>query len=153
MGICRPHRLSGFAEIGQMAFGKPGMIVGAVFSQLLLVFTPTLYLILAGDNVSRLASVVHVSIGRAACTWILAVIIGIPYTLVRTMRDVSFMRYVQCSASCLFIHALFLFLSFGPVMSFQFLRMYGNRMSLARDDGCRRLGPTEQYKRFSSCAP
>lgn len=88
----RGHRLSGFPEIGHVTFGLPGRIVGIVFSMLLLLFTPTLYIILAGDNVSRLLGSAGVVVSRKACTWIVSAIVGFPFALVRTMRDVSFMR-------------------------------------------------------------
>lgn len=59
-----------------------------------MIFTPTLYIILASDNLSRLflaAAGWHLS--RKACTWIVAVAVGTPFVLVRSMRDVSFMRF------------------------------------------------------------
>ncbi|KAI9273112.1 transmembrane amino acid transporter protein-domain-containing protein [Phascolomyces articulosus] len=93
------RRLSGFPEIGLATFGKLGQIVGAVFSQFLLIFTPTLYIILAGDNISKLLSVVRLQLSRKACTWIVSAFIGIPFALVRTMRDVSFMSFFASMAT------------------------------------------------------
>ncbi|KAI8139401.1 transmembrane amino acid transporter protein-domain-containing protein [Fennellomyces sp. T-0311] len=93
------RRLSGFPEIGLATFGKLGQIVGTVFSQILLIFTPTLYIILAGDNISKLLVVVNVYLDRKTCTWIVAAIVGIPFALVRTMRDVSFMSFFASMAT------------------------------------------------------
>lgn len=90
----RSRRLSGFSEIGRLAFGSPGRVIGGVFSQFLLFSTPTLYIILAGDNLSKLVAAAGISIGRQACTWMAAAAVGIPFVLVRTMRDISFVRYI-----------------------------------------------------------
>ncbi|KAI7883697.1 hypothetical protein K492DRAFT_126007, partial [Lichtheimia hyalospora FSU 10163] len=93
------HRLSGFPEIGRVTFGLPGRIVGIVFSMLLLLFTPTLYMILAGDNLSRLLGSAGVFVSRKACTWIVSAIVGFPFALVRTMRDVSFLSFFASMAT------------------------------------------------------
>ncbi|KAI7853973.1 transmembrane amino acid transporter protein-domain-containing protein [Circinella umbellata] len=93
------RRLSGFSEIGRATFGKVGQIVGAVFSQFLLISTPTLYVILAGDNASRLFSAAGVYVDRKACTWIVSAIVGIPFVFVRTMRDVSVTSFFASMAT------------------------------------------------------
>ncbi|KAI9310872.1 transmembrane amino acid transporter protein-domain-containing protein, partial [Dichotomocladium elegans] len=98
------RRHTGFPDIGMATFGRLGHVIGVTFSLLLLLFTPTLYIILAGDNVSRLLAAASIGIGRKACTWIVSAIVGIPFALVRTMRDVSFMSFFASMATvCLLL--------------------------------------------------
>ncbi|KAI9496115.1 transmembrane amino acid transporter protein-domain-containing protein [Zychaea mexicana] len=93
------RRLSGFPEIGLATFGKLGQIVGGLFSLILLILTPTLYIILAGDNVSKLLSVIGLHLDRKVCTWIVSATVGVPFALTRTMRDVSFMSFFASMAT------------------------------------------------------
>ncbi|KAI9010883.1 transmembrane amino acid transporter protein-domain-containing protein [Phycomyces nitens] len=53
----KSQRLNGFSDIGYASFGLPGRIVATLFSQLLLLFTPILYLVLAGQTVAELISI------------------------------------------------------------------------------------------------
>lgn len=91
--LLRYGRLKDYADIGLAAFGRPGQVIGWLFSQTFLFLTPTIYIILASDNISEiLTQYGFVWLGRKACVWIIATIIGVPFILVRNMKDVSFFR-------------------------------------------------------------
>jgi vesicular inhibitory amino acid transporter len=93
----RYGRLKDYADIGKAAFGKPGQIIGCLFSQLFLFTTPTIYMILASENISDLLTQYgFIWLDRKACIWIISVVIGVPFLLVRNMKDVSFLRYYLC---------------------------------------------------------
>lgn len=86
-------RLKDYADIGFAAFGKPGQIIGWIFSQAFLFLTPTIYMIIASENISDiLVQNGFVWLGRRACIWVIAIVIGVPFILVRNMKDVSFLR-------------------------------------------------------------
>jgi amino acid permease len=89
----RYGRLKDYADIGFIAFGKPGQFIGSLFSQLMLFLTPTIYMILASENISDMLNQYgFVWLDRRSCIWIIAIVIGVPFILVRNMKDVSFLR-------------------------------------------------------------
>lgn len=89
----RGGRLRDYTDIGYLAFGKPGQWIGFIFSQLMLFLTPTIYIILASDNISEILNQYgFIWLDRRTCIWIIAVVIGVPFILVRNMRDVSYLR-------------------------------------------------------------
>jgi hypothetical protein len=90
--LFRPKRLDGFPEIGYATFGRPGQIIGFIFSQLLLFATPIVYFILASGNIADLLSTVGITLDFKVCAWIVSVIVGAPFVMVRNMKDASFMR-------------------------------------------------------------
>ncbi|CEP07987.1 hypothetical protein [Parasitella parasitica] len=98
-------RLQDYADIGLAAFGKPGQVVGWVFSQAFLFLTPTIYMILASENISDiLAQNGFVWLGRRVCVWLIAVVVGVPFLLVRNMRDVSFLStFASLCTACLLL--------------------------------------------------
>lgn len=98
-------RLKDYADIGLAAFGKPGQIIGYLFSQLMLFLTPTIYIILASENISEILSQYgFIWLDRRACIWIIAVIIGVPFILVRNMKDVSFLStFASMATVCLLL--------------------------------------------------
>lgn len=99
------RRLKDYADIGFAAFGKPGQIIGSLFSQLMLFLTPTIYLILASENISEILSQYgFVWLDRRACIWIIAVVVGVPFILVRNMKDVSFLStFASMATVCLLL--------------------------------------------------
>ncbi|SAL95692.1 hypothetical protein [Absidia glauca] len=99
-----PKRLDGFPEIGYATFGRPGQIIGFIFSQLLLFATPIVYFILASGNIADLLSTVGITLDFKVCAWIVSVIVGAPFVMVRNMKDASFMSLVATLASiCLIL--------------------------------------------------
>ncbi|CEJ01262.1 hypothetical protein RMCBS344292_15296 [Rhizopus microsporus] len=86
-------RLTGYADIGYAAFGKPGSIIGFLFSQLMLFLTPTIYIMMASENLSQiLMDYELVWFHRRTCVWMLCILVGIPFFCVRHMKDVSYLR-------------------------------------------------------------
>lgn len=103
-------RLKDYADIGLAAFGKPGQIIGYFFSQSMLFLTPTIYVILASQNISDiLTHYGFIWLDTKTCIWIIAVIIGIPFILVRNMKDVSFLRYFKLRIKCTIRTLIFCF--------------------------------------------
>ncbi|KAK4515085.1 TATA-binding protein (TBP) [Mucor velutinosus] len=98
-------RLKDYADIGFAAFGKSGQVIGWVFSQAFLFLTPTIYMILASENISDiLAQNGFIWLGRTACIWLIAIIIGVPFILVRNMKDVSFLStFASLCTVCLLL--------------------------------------------------
>ncbi|KAI8636012.1 transmembrane amino acid transporter protein-domain-containing protein [Parasitella parasitica] len=98
-------RLQDYADIGLAAFGKPGQIIGWGVSQAFLFLTPTIYMILASENISdMLAQYGFVWLGRRACIWLIAIIVGVPFILVRNMKDVSFLStFASLCTACLLL--------------------------------------------------
>ncbi|GAA5810054.1 hypothetical protein MFLAVUS_003472 [Mucor flavus] len=98
-------RLKDYADIGLAAFGKPGQIIGYFFSQSMLFLTPTIYVILASQNISDiLTHYGFIWLDTKTCIWIIAVIIGIPFILVRNMKDVSFLStFASMATVCLLL--------------------------------------------------
>jgi amino acid permease len=86
------RRLSGFPEIGYEAFGKVGRALVLAFNYTLLLTTPVLYLILAGDNLAALLQPLHVPLTMKAWVWILTVAVCIPFIMVKNMKEVAVMR-------------------------------------------------------------
>lgn len=86
------RRLSGFPEIGYEAFGKVGRALVLTFNYTLLLTTPVLYLILAGDNLAALLQPLHVPLTMKAWVWILTVAVCIPFIMVKNMKEVAVMR-------------------------------------------------------------
>lgn len=79
--------------MGYAAFGRAGQIIGGAFSQFMLLLTPTIYIILAGENISDILKQTDLPwLSRTVCIWIIGVVVGIPFILVRNMRDVSLLR-------------------------------------------------------------
>ncbi|KAI8335707.1 transmembrane amino acid transporter protein-domain-containing protein [Chlamydoabsidia padenii] len=100
----QPKRLDGFPEIGHATFGRPGQVVGFIFSQLLLFATPIVYFILASGNIADLLASVGVNLDFKVCAWIVSVTVGVPFVMVRNMKDASFMSLVATLASiCLIL--------------------------------------------------
>ncbi|KAI8067442.1 transmembrane amino acid transporter protein-domain-containing protein [Thamnidium elegans] len=98
-------RLKDYADIGLAAFGKPGQIIGYLFSQSMLFLTPTIYIILASQNISDILTYYgFIWLNTKTCIWIIAVIIGIPFILVRNMKDVSFLStFASMATVCLLL--------------------------------------------------
>ncbi|OBZ85571.1 Vesicular GABA transporter [Choanephora cucurbitarum] len=100
------QRFQDYADLGYAAFGRPGQVIGWLFSQLFLFLTPTIYMILASENMSEIF-MVHYGIpwlDRHMCIWILSAVVGIPFMLVRNLRDVSFLSTFACMATfCLLL--------------------------------------------------
>ncbi|KAI8096762.1 transmembrane amino acid transporter protein-domain-containing protein, partial [Halteromyces radiatus] len=92
-------RLNGFPEIGYTAFGRPGQVIGFIFSQLLLFATPIVYFILASSNISDLLLSAGILLDFKVCAWMVSVVVGVPFVMIRSMRDVSFMSVVATLAS------------------------------------------------------
>ncbi|KAI8577327.1 hypothetical protein K450DRAFT_282713 [Umbelopsis ramanniana AG] len=87
------RRLSGFPEIGYEAFGKAGRALVLAFNYTLLLTTPVLYLILAGDNLAALMQPLNVPITMKAWVWILTVAVCIPFIVVKNMKEVAVMSF------------------------------------------------------------
>ncbi|KAM3585819.1 hypothetical protein VKS41_002363 [Umbelopsis sp. WA50703] len=85
------RRLSGFPEIGYEAFGKYGRVLVLAFNYFLLLFTPVLYLILAGDNLSALLQPLHVPLSMKAWVWILTAAVCVPFVVVKNMKEIAVM--------------------------------------------------------------
>ncbi|GAA5803189.1 hypothetical protein HPULCUR_008665 [Helicostylum pulchrum] len=98
-------RLKDYADIGLAAFGKPGQIIGYFFSQSMLFLTPTIYIILASQNISDiLTHYGFIWLDTKTCIWIIAVIVGIPFILVRNMKDVYFLStFASMATVCLLL--------------------------------------------------
>ncbi|KAI8070361.1 transmembrane amino acid transporter protein-domain-containing protein, partial [Gongronella butleri] len=96
-------RLDGFPEIGHAAFGKTGQLVALLFSQLLLFGTPIVYFILASSNIRDLLQLVGWSLSFKLCTWIVSITVGVPFVMVRQMRDVTWMSLIATIASVLLL--------------------------------------------------
>ncbi|KAI8373726.1 transmembrane amino acid transporter protein-domain-containing protein [Blakeslea trispora] len=99
--VQKHKRFQDYADIGFAAFGRPGQVIGWLFSQLFLFLTPTIYMILASENMSEIFMVHYgiVWLDRHMCIWILSAVVGIPFMLVRNLRDVSLLRNNSTFAS------------------------------------------------------
>ncbi|KAI7897134.1 transmembrane amino acid transporter protein-domain-containing protein [Mucor mucedo] len=99
------RRLKDYADIGFAAFGRPGQFIGSLFSLLMLFLTPTIYVILASENISDILSQYgFIWLDRRACIWIIAVVVGVPFILVRNMKDVSFLStFASMATVCLLL--------------------------------------------------
>ncbi|KAL1924326.1 uncharacterized protein VTP21DRAFT_7361 [Calcarisporiella thermophila] len=83
------HRLSSYMDAGEHAFGKVGKYLVTFFYFIILLGTPILYLILAGDNFQQLLFPLGVNLGMKAWTFILAAIMAAPFVLTKTMKEVA----------------------------------------------------------------
>ncbi|KAI8887469.1 hypothetical protein K501DRAFT_330506 [Backusella circina FSU 941] len=101
----RSDPLKNFADIGYAAFGRAGQIIGGAFSQFMLLLTPTIYIILASENISDILKQTNLPwLSRTACIWIIGVVVGVPFILVRNMRDVSLLSTFACMTTiCLLL--------------------------------------------------
>ncbi|KAL1924330.1 uncharacterized protein VTP21DRAFT_7365 [Calcarisporiella thermophila] len=82
-------RLGSYMEVGEHAFGKIGKYLVTFFYFIILIGTPTLYLILAGGNFAQLLSHVGVGLSEKAWTFILAAVMAVPFILTKTMKEVA----------------------------------------------------------------
>ncbi|ORX42680.1 hypothetical protein DM01DRAFT_1341003 [Hesseltinella vesiculosa] len=96
-------RLDGFPEIGLATFGKCGQIIAFVFSHLLLLGTPIVYFILASGNIQDLLNLAGMSFSFKLCTWLVSVLVGLPFLMARHMRDVTWMSLIGTLASVLLL--------------------------------------------------
>ncbi|KAI7904197.1 transmembrane amino acid transporter protein-domain-containing protein [Cokeromyces recurvatus] len=98
-------RFRDYADIGHMAFGKPGKLIGYIFSQSFLLLTPTVYMVMASENISiLLLQNGFIWLNRKVCVWIISIMIGVPFVLVRNMKDVSFLStFASMTTVCLLL--------------------------------------------------
>ncbi|KAI8089843.1 transmembrane amino acid transporter protein-domain-containing protein [Halteromyces radiatus] len=85
------HRMSTFKEISTTCFGKVGGWVTFFFLAWILLGAPTLYMVLAGQNLSQLCHGTVAELNGTYWTIIMCVVIGIPFVLVKSMKEVAWM--------------------------------------------------------------
>lgn len=70
------------------------------FNYTLLLTTPVLYLILAGDNLAALLQPLHVPLSMKSWVWILTAAVCVPFVVVKNMKEIAVMRYERISVGC-----------------------------------------------------
>ncbi|KAL1916516.1 uncharacterized protein VTP21DRAFT_5707 [Calcarisporiella thermophila] len=84
-------RLREFPDIGHAAFGWIGRAAVFIFYNSILLGGPTLYLILSGQNIKLLVDPLGVNISLVGWICICAAVMAVPFTIMKTMREVAFM--------------------------------------------------------------
>ncbi|RIA92546.1 transmembrane amino acid transporter protein [Glomus cerebriforme] len=79
-------RLSSYGEIGQHAFGTFGRYLVEFFHKITLIGVTVLYLVLAAENLDKLAQ--HYYLGTTAWTCICAAFVGVPFIFTKTLKEV-----------------------------------------------------------------
>ncbi|KAJ1987128.1 hypothetical protein H4R33_003006 [Dimargaris cristalligena] len=83
------RRLSSFPEIGEAAFGKPGLYVTLFFHYLYILGAICIYIILAGDNIDGLFRQVDVNVNAKVWKLIVALVMWAPFVVMKSMREVA----------------------------------------------------------------
>ncbi|KAI8990880.1 transmembrane amino acid transporter protein-domain-containing protein [Mycotypha africana] len=99
------RRLKDYSDIGHVAFGRTGQIIGWLISQLFLILTPTIYITMASENIAEvLFEHGLVYLDKNMIVWLLLLVIGPPFVLVRNMKDVSlFSTFASICTVCLLL--------------------------------------------------
>ena len=84
-------RLSTYKEIATTAFGSIGGWVTFFFNTWILLGVPVLYMVLAGTNLNQLCVGTSAEIGKVPWIIISAVVVAIPFVLVKTMKEVAWL--------------------------------------------------------------
>ncbi|KAJ1910858.1 hypothetical protein IWQ60_010426, partial [Tieghemiomyces parasiticus] len=85
----RTKRLSSYPEVGEAAFGKIGLYVTYFFHYLYILGTVCIYIILAGENIDGLLVQVDVNLGSKVTQLIVAVVMWLPFVVMKSMREVA----------------------------------------------------------------
>ncbi|ORZ16463.1 transmembrane amino acid transporter protein-domain-containing protein [Absidia repens] len=85
------YRMSTFKEISTTCFGSIGGWVTFFFLAWILLGAPTLYMVLAGQNLHQLCEGTVAELNQKYWTVIMCVVIGIPFVLVKSMKEVAWM--------------------------------------------------------------
>ncbi|RKP34869.1 transmembrane amino acid transporter protein-domain-containing protein, partial [Dimargaris cristalligena] len=85
----RTRRLSSYPEVGEAAFGKPGLYITYFFHYLYILGTVCIYIILAGDNINGLLEQVNVHIGAKVCQCIVSLVMWAPFVVMKSMKEVA----------------------------------------------------------------
>jgi amino acid permease len=82
-------RLEGFAEVGQASFGKAGKWIVQILCFGMCLGISCIYIILVGSNIDELAKYYGFHLSLKIWITISGVIIGIPYVLVKTLKEAT----------------------------------------------------------------
>ncbi|CAO3587747.1 unnamed protein product [Absidia cylindrospora] len=85
------YRMTTFKEISTTCFGSIGGWVTFFFLAWILIGAPTLYMVLAGQNLHQLCLGTVAELNQKYWTIIMCVVIGIPFVLVKSMKEVAWM--------------------------------------------------------------
>ncbi|SAL97590.1 hypothetical protein [Absidia glauca] len=80
-----------FKEISTTCFGSIGGWVTFFFLAWILIGAPTLYMVLAGQNLSQLCQGTAAELNQKIWTIIMCIVIGVPFVLVKSMKEVAWM--------------------------------------------------------------
>lgn len=96
-------RLDNFPDVGEAAFGKLGRYVVRVFHYAILLGASCLFIMLVGINLSSVA--VHFGFIMPTKLWILisGLVVLVPYSLFKSMREVGFMSIFGAVATLIVI--------------------------------------------------
>lgn len=85
------HRMTTFKEISTTCFGPIGGWVTFFFLAWILLGAPTLYMVLAGQNLTQLCEGTVAELNQKYWTIIMCVVVGVPFVLVKSMKEVAWM--------------------------------------------------------------
>ncbi|KXN74309.1 hypothetical protein CONCODRAFT_76940 [Conidiobolus coronatus NRRL 28638] len=83
------RRLEGFAEIGEVSFGKWGRWIVQTLSFGMCLGISCIYIILIGTNLYELARFYDLDISVKIWITISGIVVGLPYVCIKTMREVT----------------------------------------------------------------
>jgi amino acid permease len=97
------QRLSSYKEIATVCFGPIGGWVTFFLNCWILLGAPVLYMVLAGSNLNELCKGTAGEIGTLPWSIISCVIVGIPFILVKTMKEVAWTSALGAAATLIVV--------------------------------------------------
>ncbi|KAF9976105.1 hypothetical protein BGZ73_009142 [Actinomortierella ambigua] len=81
-------RLHSYQEIGQHAFGRPGLWAVWFFHTSIVLGAPVMYFILSGSQIHAMTKS-KVDLSETAWIWICAGVVSVPFVVLKTLKEVS----------------------------------------------------------------
>lgn len=95
------YRLASYQEVGQHAFGKPGLIAVWIFHTSFILGSPIMFLILAGTELKSLVDIDSITIQD--WIWISAALIAIPFVTMKTLKEVAITSVIGALATFILV--------------------------------------------------
>ncbi|CAG8529136.1 4361_t:CDS:2 [Acaulospora morrowiae] len=100
-------RRSSMSELAYYAFGKVGLYIISFFFNIVTLGCPVIYLILCGENFHSLLSMVGIDIGIKSWVYICAVVMSVPFILMKTMKEATWLSIFGALTTALVVLVVF----------------------------------------------
>ncbi|KAI9295709.1 hypothetical protein K502DRAFT_324180 [Neoconidiobolus thromboides FSU 785] len=96
-------RLSSYPDVGEEAFGKVGRVFVQFFHYAIMLGASCLFILLTGLNLTRMFATYDIALDMKLMTLVGGVLVLIPYSLFKNMREVSFLSVFGALATLVVI--------------------------------------------------